>query len=148
MKTYYKIQNTLTGQAQYFVDNQETVDAYPYLNCVIGTLEDAENALREANAAYLEKEMYRFSMCKEIVNGSDTVWMTANLVEDVEEHIYFVFNHVTGLHEKISGFSAAKARYNDLVEEFKSQLPTAPIAVHVLPTPKYNNVTNIPTEIL
>jgi hypothetical protein len=85
------------------------------------SLDEANAKLAEIKIALLEKEMFRFTVAREIVNGNDTTWMNADLDNDPEDSHYYVFNQDTGQHELVTSLSAAKARRLELIEIFAEQ---------------------------
>jgi hypothetical protein len=116
--TYFYITDLVECGTTFFVPDQTTVDDNIPLNCVIGGLEEANAKLIEFQNKYLEQESYRFSIAKEVVDGFNTVWTAADLINDAEEGVYHVFNTVTGLHEQVSGLTNAKARMEAIKREF------------------------------
>lgn len=66
----------------------------------------------------LTRESLRFGINKEVVEGTNTTWVAANLDSDIEDAIYKVFNHTTGGYEDVNSLSAAKARMQQLKDEF------------------------------
>jgi hypothetical protein len=99
--TYYAIKNHQT----YKIDYVET--------------EDLANAKLIENSNYLlERESYRFTLCKEVVDGNNTTWCSVDLNNDDENGTYHVFNHKTGLHELVNGLTNAKNRMQEIKQEF------------------------------
>lgn len=88
----------------------------------IDDLNEAKIKLAEVKESVLLFEDYRFTVAKEIVNGNDTTWTSADLDNDPGDYTYHVFNHNTGQHELISSLSAAKERYLELKEQFVTEL--------------------------
>ena len=76
----------------------------------------------EFKSLILEKEDYRFTIAKEVVDGNNTTWMNADLDNDPEDHNYHVFNQDIGQHELFTSLSAAKARRLELKEKFAEEL--------------------------
>lgn len=104
------------------------------------TQEEAENRINPLKQKIISEESYRFSVAKIVVNGNDTTWMSADLENDSEEGTYQVFNHLTGLHEEVQTLTAAKARYQELKDEFFVPLSTLnvvevedPVVVGLIP---------------
>ena len=98
----YKILNLVTGITEYI----ETSEA------------DAAVRLKQIQDEYLAQEDYRFTVAKEVISGNDTTWMAADLNNDVEDYSYFVFNTLTGQHEKVASLSEAKARKEQIKQDF------------------------------
>lgn len=98
----YKILNLVTGITEYI----ETSEA------------DAVVRLKQIQDEYLAQEDYRFTVAKEVISGNDTTWMAADLNNDVEDYSYFVFNTLTGQHEKVALLSEAKARKEQIKQDF------------------------------
>jgi hypothetical protein len=81
--------------------------------------EDLANAkLAENRAEYLKQEESRFSVAKITVVGNDTTWSNADLNSDPEDAEYQVFNQYTGVHEKVDSLSLAKARKQEIINQF------------------------------
>ena len=76
----------------------------------------------EIRAVVLAQEAYRFTVAKEIVEGGNVTWMNADLDNDPEDGRYQVFNTFVGQHEPHYSLSAAKARKQQLVDEFSNSL--------------------------
>ena len=72
--------------------------------------------------AFIEQEMYRFSVAFEVRDGNNTVWRNADLDNDPEYGNYYVFNHTTGRHESFEKLSEAKVRREELVSEFRKEV--------------------------
>ena len=79
---------------------------------------EAETKAQEIYINSVIREEYRFSVAKEIINGNDTIWMKADLENDLENYNYYVFNTYTGEHELFNSLSSAKARNKELREQF------------------------------
>lgn len=116
--TYFYVIDLTGGETTFFVPDQATADTNDHLTCVVGGLEEANAKLVEMQNKYLEHESYRFTIAKEVVDGRNTVWTAADLVNDAEEGTYHVFNTITGLHEQVSGLTNAKARKEAIKVEF------------------------------
>ena len=101
----YKITNPVSNQFEFFE-----------------VLEDAEARLVVVKNEFLQQEDYRFTVAKEVVDGNNTTWMSADLENDIEDYVYQVFNHNTGLHEQVSTLSAAKLRVAQLKSDFVEQV--------------------------
>ena len=101
----YLVRNPITGQEFEIED-----------------LNEAKTKLAEIRASVIASEKYRFSVAKEVVNGNDTTWMTADLNNDSEDHRYHVFNTLTGQHELVTSLSQAKTRLAEIEEQFISGL--------------------------
>lgn len=80
-------------------------------------LADAQVALASAQAAFLEREGYRFSVAIVVVDGNNTTWRLSEPF-DQEDGDYRVFNHNTGGYEQFSKRSIANIR----VDQLKVQL--------------------------
>jgi hypothetical protein len=89
--------------------------------------------------AFIEQEMYRFSVAFEVRDGTNTTWRNADLDNDPEYGNYYVFNHTTGRHEPFEKLSEAKARREELINEFRDQLKEMQAA---------STPSTIPTETL
>ena len=63
-------------------------------------------------------EDYRFTITKEIIIGTDTIWSSADLNNDPEDCIYQVFNTFTGQHEEYNSLSSAVSRKEELKLQF------------------------------
>ena len=114
----YRFNNPITNQFESF-----------------STIEEAESRLAVVKQEYIEQESYRFPVAKEIVDGNNTTWMAADLENDVEDYIYQVFNHNTGLHEAISSLSQAKIRNQELKDTFLSQVFASGVTEYIEPQP-------------
>lgn len=99
----YQLANSNTGNLEFF-----------------DTVEEAQARLDQLKAEYLEREAYRFSVAYEEVDGVNVTWRSANLDTDPQDATYNVFNHRTGLHEKVTGLAAAVARMEELKAELVS----------------------------
>ena len=67
-------------------------------------------------------EDYRFTITKEIINGTDTTWSSADLNNDPEDCIYQVFNTFIGRHEEYNSLSSAMLRKEELKLQFINSL--------------------------
>jgi len=67
-------------------------------------------------------EDYRFTITKEIIIGTDTMWSSADLNNDAEDCIYQVFNTFTGQHEEYNSLSSAVSRKEELKLQFINSL--------------------------
>jgi hypothetical protein len=119
--TYYVINNQKIGQMEYFVPDEKTKLENDHLICIVGTQENANLKAQQNKEDFLQQELYRFSIAKEVSDGNNTTWMTADLLNDTEEAMYQVFNYVTGQHESIDGLSNAISRMTQLKTEFINQ---------------------------
>lgn len=155
--TYYVINNLITSQMEYFVADEEIKLANDHLVCIVGTQEDANLKVAQNKEVFLEKETYRFTIAKEVVDGNNTTWMNADLLNDSEEGIYQVFNHTTGQHEPIDGLSNAINRMTQLKNEFISQFNWDVVEINELPAKHIgsysqqiygNTVGTIPVEVM
>ena len=88
---FYRINNLIIKQVEY-----------------LETENDANIRLAEIQQEYLDQESYRFSVAKEVVAGNNTTWMNADLENDEDNNVYYVFNTITGEHEKAESLSEAK----------------------------------------
>lgn len=93
----YIISNPLTGSVEFFDADLE-----------------AQEKLNEIKAGVLERESYRFSVAKEVVEGNNTTWMHADLDNDYEDGAYQVFNTLTGQYETVNSLAAAKERLEEV----------------------------------
>lgn len=91
---------------------------YYFQNKIFDTLEEAENFANPIIQQFLTNEDYRFSVAKEIINGNDTTWTSADLINDEENYSYFVFNTITGLHEKVNSKTEAINKLNEVKQQF------------------------------
>ena len=67
-------------------------------------------------------EDYRFTITKEIIIGTDTIWSSVDLNNDPEDCIYQVFNTFTGQHEEYNSLSSAVSRKEELKLQFINSL--------------------------
>lgn len=74
---------------------------------------DAQSALVSAQAAFLEREAFRFSISIVVVDGNNTTWRLAE-TSDQEDGDYRVFNHNTGGYELFTKLSLAQERMGEL----------------------------------
>lgn len=117
--TIYKVLNLTNNVTEYIVESQEAVDANDHLTCSVGTESDAATKHDQYVAAYMTQESYRFTIAKEIVNGNNTTWVNVeNINEDLHDGGYFVFNTLTGMHEKAANKEEAIAIQNRIKQEF------------------------------
>ena len=89
---------------------------------IFSTREEAEARLSVVRQAYIEQEAYRFTVAKEVVEGNNTTWTSADLNNDIEDYVYQVFNHTTGLHEQVPSLTAAKERNQALKNDFLNNI--------------------------
>lgn len=85
---------------------------------VFDTELEATQNLQEVKAAYLERESYRFTIAREVIDGNNTTWMSADLENDPADGSYHVFNTLTGEHEPVSGLQNAIERREEIKAEF------------------------------
>lgn len=155
--TYYVINNLINGQMEYFVPDEETKLANDHLVCIVGTQEDANLKSQQNKQDYLAQESYRFTIAKEVVEGNNTTWMNADLLNDSEEGMYQVFNQFTGQHESIDGLSNAVNRMTQLKDQFINSFNWDVTAIENLPEKHVgsysqqiygNTVGDIPVEVM
>lgn len=155
--TYYVINNLTAGQMEYFVPDEETKLLNAHLVCIVGGQEQASAKNEQNKQSFLEKEAYRFGIAKEVVDGNNTTWMNADLLNDSEEGIYQVFNQSTGQHEPIDGLSNAINRMTQLKDEFINQFNWDVVGINELPAEHIgsyssriygNTVGTIPVEVM
>jgi len=91
---------------------------YMYGNKIFDTLEEAEAYANPLIAQYLAETADRFSIVKELIDGSDTTWVAADLTTDPEDSAYLVFNTVTGRHEKVNSKTEATAKLEEIKNSF------------------------------
>lgn len=91
---------------------------YVFQNKIFNTLEEAKDYANPIITEFQAHEAYRFSIAKEIVSGNDTTWMSADLENDPEDSVYFVFNTINGLHEKVNSKTEAAAKLEQVKQEF------------------------------
>lgn len=84
------------------------------------TQEEADALVQQMIEAVIQREIYRFSIAFELRDGKNTTWRSADLENDPEYGNYHVFNHVTGVHEFFEHLPEAKARREQLIEEYKA----------------------------
>lgn len=99
--SFFRVMNVLNYQYEYIEDEQS-----------------ANMKIQENKIIYLNQEAHRFNIAKEIIEGNNTTWCAADLENDPEEGVYKVFNHTTGQYEGVQGLSNAKARNQQLKDEF------------------------------
>lgn len=87
------------------------------------SLSEAELAFETMKQNFISEEGYRFTAVKEVVNGNNTVWTTANLENDPEECVYQVFNHFTGVYEPVSNKTQALELIAELKQRFLADMP-------------------------
>ena len=155
--TYYVINNLITNQMEFFVPDDATKLANDHLICIVGSQEDANAKALQNKQEFLEQQLYRFTIAKEIVDDNNTTWANADLLNDSEEGIYQVFNHETGLHEPIDGLSNAINRMKQLKDDFVNQFNWDVIELQTLPTKDGGSyyaqiygktIGNIPVEVM
>jgi hypothetical protein len=155
--TYYVINNQITNQMEYFVSNEQTKSDNDHLVCIVGTQEDANLKVQQNKENFLNQEFYRFTIAKEVVDGNNTTWLNADLLNDSEEGMYQVFNHTTGQHEPIDGLSNAVNRITQLKNEFINQFNWDVVEIETLPVKHIgsytqeiygNTVGDIPVEVM
>lgn len=126
----YRVFNMDTGLQEYF-----------------DTKEEAEARSADLLNGFKQREDYRFSIAKIVVDGNNTTWAAADLNNDAEDGEYKVFVHTTGLYEDVAGLTAAKARMQQLKDEFFTGL--YPIQeLEQMPTLKNESAAPIPTETM
>ena len=108
---------------------------------------EAKAKLAEVRASVFASEEYRFSVTKEVVNGNDTTWITANLDTDPEDYRYHVFNTLTGQHELVTSLSQAKTRLAEIKEQFITELNFS-LGLHDEPQLKPEQPTSYGTQTL
>jgi hypothetical protein len=155
--TYYVINNQITGVMEYFVPDEKTKLDNDHLVCFIGGIEKANLKVNTNKQNYLEQESYRFTIAKEVVDGNNTTWCNADLLNDTQEGIYQVFNQFTGLHEPIDGLTNAINRMNELKTQFLNQFNWDIVEINQLPVKHIgpysqeiygNTVGDIPVEVM
>jgi hypothetical protein len=155
--TYYVINNLIANQMEYFVSDEETKLTNDHLICIVGTQEDANVKVQQNKQEFLNQELYRFAIAKEIVDGNNTTWLNADLLNDSEEGIYQVFNQTTGQHEPIDGLTNAINRMTQLKDEFINQFNWNVVSIETLPVKSIgsysqqiygNTVGDIPVEVM
>lgn len=113
----YKAIQSLSGHNIYLVSTQEEANKNPTLEYVVGAEQDLLDKLKQIQDEYLLRDSYRFSCNKEVVDGSNTTWCGVDFDTDPEVGVYWVFNHFTGLHEKVESLTAARDRVEALKQE-------------------------------
>lgn len=98
----YSINNFITNTIDYIETNEA----------------DANAKLVENQQAFLNQEAYRFTVAKEVVNENNTIWTNADLENDAENNVYFVFNTLTGQHEKTNSLTEAKQKLEQIKQDF------------------------------
>lgn len=155
---YYKINNIFTTIPEYYVADEATVSANPHLVCVVGSEQNAQQKVEELKQQYLEQEKERFTIVKETVNGTNTVWSVMDEANDPEEYTYKIFNMFTGGYEEVTTKTAAMARREELKQQLITEageifevttLTELPVPQSSLPPSVYGDtVGNIPVEII
>lgn len=145
---YYMLRDYVSGELEFYVPDEATKAANTHLICVVGTEIDAQQRAEQLKTAYLESQAYRFTIAKEDVDGSNTVWRTADLTNDPEDGVYQVFNHAIGSYEAVNGLTNAVARLEQIKTDFINELNLDPIVVSDLPPPRPSSVQNIPVEVM
>jgi len=124
----YKLLDYETGISEYIEDNENLANA----------------RLKEIQDRCLELNDYIFTVSKEIVNGSDTVWTKADLENDLEDFKYFVFNPLTGRHEKVNSLTEAKEKLNEVKQNYITHLNLDKwVVVDEIPQPKVEGLTQL-----
>lgn len=143
--TYYVINNVATGGMEYFVSDEQTKLANDHIVCFVGGQEEANAKSEQNKKQFLEQEYYRFAIAKEVVDGNNTTWMNADLLNDSEQGMYQVFNQFTGQHEPIDGLSNAVNRMAQLKNDFINQFNWNVSQIDALP-PK--SISSIPVKVM
>lgn len=155
--TYYVINNQISGQMEYFVPDEATKISNDHLICIVGNQEDANIKVQQNKENFLQQELHRFNIAKEVVDGNNTTWMNADLLNDAEEGMYQVFNHTTGQHEPIDGLSNAINRMTQLKNDFINSFNWNVAQIETLPEKHIgsysqqiygNTVGEIPVEVM
>lgn len=105
---------------------------------------EAQAALPAAQAAFLTREDYRFSLALVEVNGNNTVWRNSTDA-DLENGDYRVFNHNTGQYESFANKSAAQSRIQELKSLLLADVWLDKVYEYVAPQPL---APTIPSEVL
>lgn len=117
--TIYAIKNLINNTYEYVTDYQELVTSTTHVTCIFGTKEIAEAKRLENINSFLMQESYRFSIAKEVVEGLNTTW-TAVTDLDSDDHAdgYYVFNTITGQHEKVTTKLEVKQKVEEIKQAF------------------------------
>lgn len=111
---------------------------------IYDTEAEAQAALPAAQAKFMAREGYRFSVVFVQVEGNDTVWRNA-MDDDPEDGDYRVFVHTTGQYELHSNKTMAYARMQELKTEFLALVKLDKVYEYALtPAPG----STMPTTIL
>jgi hypothetical protein len=76
--------------------------------------------------ALLEREGYRFTVTRIIVEGDNVTYASSDLEQDPDNGQYQVFNTITNEHEEFVSKIAAWARLQEIRDEFLSQYFAVP----------------------
>lgn len=98
---------------------------------VYDTEAEAQAALPAAQAKFLDREGYRFSVAFVEVDGSNTVWRNATDA-DPEDGDYRVFVHTTGQYESYDKKTLAHARMQELKDQFLVDAQLDKVYEHVI----------------
>lgn len=155
--TYYVINNQITNQMEYFVADEATKIANDHLVCIVGTQQYANLKAQQNKNDFLQQELHRFVIAKEVVDGNNTTWMNADLLNDSEEGMYQVFNQFTGQHEPIDGLTNSVNRMTQLKDKFINSFKWDVVEINELPAKHIgsysqqiygNTVGTIPVEVM
>ena len=89
----------------------------------------ANSKALEIYALMVERESYIFTINKKVVEGSSTTWVHADLDNDPEEGLYYIYNPFTVGYDDRSSLSSAKAWMQDLKDVYMSKKLTRPAVI-------------------
>lgn len=101
----------------YYIFNNLTLEPEKF-----SSVDLAVSRLAAIKPLFLEQESYRFSIAYEEVIGNNTVWRAADLAADPDDGVFFVFNTLTGMNEKIVGKQAATTRLQEIKNLFSEHM--------------------------
>jgi len=124
----YSLTNYETGKSEY-IENDENL---------------ANARLKELQNRWLELNNDLFTFLKEIVDGNNTTWISANLENDIENCRYHLFNPVLGQHETTNSFTEAKQKLNEIKENYLKHIGLDKwVIVDEIPQPKAIGLTTL-----
>lgn len=115
--------NQVNAAPIFYVEDQATADSVATDNVFVGgvfvgTLQDAEAALKQTQQQFLVQEAERFSICANFYDGAgNTVWRALEPT-DPEDTVCQVFNTFTGGYTEYQTVAEAKAANRAVQEEF------------------------------
>jgi len=82
----------------------------------------ADNKVEEIKSIISINEDYRFTIVKEISDGDNSIWVSADVNNDPEDCVYHVFNQHIGRHEKCNSLSSAISKKQEIKNEYLASL--------------------------